>query len=101
MERPLFLERKASMGLILSLIVGAALGWASSLLMRASAAQGILLNIIVGVIGALLGAFLFGPLLGGGNLLDAAIDPMTIVVSMIGAVLLLAALYVSRSRRGR
>lgn len=89
------------MGLILSLIVGGVLGWGAGFIMRGNPARGPFLNIMIGMLGALLGAFFLGPLLGGGNLLDAEIDPMTAVVSAIGAAILLGALHLLRSRRGR
>jgi uncharacterized membrane protein YeaQ/YmgE (transglycosylase-associated protein family) len=53
------------MNLIIVLVVGGILGWLASIVMRTDAQQGIILNIVVGIIGALLGSFLLGPLLGG------------------------------------
>ena len=85
------------MGLIITLVVGAALGWLAAILTR-SASSGLALNLILGMIGALLGAFLLGPLWGGGNLLDAVLDPMTALISFIGAAILLGFVHLARAR---
>ncbi len=87
------------MGLIITLIVGGILGWLASILMRTDAQQGILLNIVVGIVGALLGGFLLGGLIGGGSITSGAFDLRSLLVSFLGAVLLLA--IVNLFRRGR
>jgi uncharacterized membrane protein YeaQ/YmgE (transglycosylase-associated protein family) len=87
------------MNLIIALIIGGIIGWLASIVMRTDAQQGILLNVVVGIIGSLLGGFLLGPLLGGGNLLSGDLDVMTIVVALLGAIILLA--IVNMFRRGR
>ena len=87
------------MNLIIALIIGGIIGWLASIVMRTDAQQGILLNVVVGIIGSLLGGFLLGPLLGGGNLLDGTFDIMTLVVALLGAIILLA--IVNMFRRGR
>jgi uncharacterized membrane protein YeaQ/YmgE (transglycosylase-associated protein family) len=87
------------MNLIIALIIGGIIGWLASIVMRTDAQQGILLNIVVGIIGSLLGGFLLGPLLGGGNLLSGAFDVMTLIVALLGAIILLA--IVNLFRRGR
>jgi uncharacterized membrane protein YeaQ/YmgE (transglycosylase-associated protein family) len=87
------------MGLILALVVGGIIGWLASIVMRTDAQQGILLNIVVGIVGSLLGGFLLGPLLGGGNLLEGTLDIRTLLVALLGAIILLA--IVNLFRRGR
>jgi uncharacterized membrane protein YeaQ/YmgE (transglycosylase-associated protein family) len=87
------------MNLIIALIIGGIIGWLASIVMRTDAQQGILLNIVVGIVGSLLGGFLLGPLLGGGNLLNGALDIRTILVALLGAIILLA--IVNLFRRGR
>lgn len=57
--------------------------------MKTDAQQGIFLNIIVGCVGSILGRFLFGSFLGGGQLRGNAFDPMTLVTALLGAILLL------------
>ena len=86
------------MGLIIMLIVGGILGWLASIVMRTDAQQGIILNIVVGVVGALLGGFLLGPLIGGASITSGALDIRSLLVSFLGAVVLLA--IVNLVRRG-
>ena len=81
------------MGLIVWLIVGGVIGWLASLVMRTDAQQGILLNIVVGIIGAFIGGLLFG-----GGSINQGITVMSFVVSLVGAVILLA--IVNLFRRG-
>ena len=87
------------MGLIILLIVGGIVGWLASLIMRTDAQQGILLNIVVGIVGSLLAGFLLSPILGAAPITSGAINLTTILVSLLGAVVLLA--IVNLVRRGR
>ena len=84
---------------ILIIIVGGVLGWLASIIMRTDAQQGIFLNIIVGILGALLGRFLLAPLIGGGSITDGPLSIGNILVSLLGAIILLA--IVNLVRRGR
>ncbi|NJC05265.1 putative membrane protein YeaQ/YmgE (transglycosylase-associated protein family) [Sphingomonas kaistensis] len=84
---------------ILIIVVGGVLGWLASIVMRTDAQQGIFLNIIVGILGALLGRFLLTPLLGGGSITDGPLSLGNILVSLLGAIILLA--IVNLVRRGR
>jgi uncharacterized membrane protein YeaQ/YmgE (transglycosylase-associated protein family) len=54
-------------GLVLFLVVGAFVGWLASMLMKTNAQQGTLLNILTGVVGAVLGGWVFGDVLGIGS----------------------------------
>ena len=87
------------MGLILWLIVGGVVGWLASIVMRTDAQQGILLNIIVGIVGAILGGLLLAPLVGGGNITQGDFSISSLLVSLVGAIILLA--IVNLFRRGR
>lgn len=53
--------------LIITILVGALIGWLASLFMSTDAQQGPLANIIVGIIGSLLGSWFFGGILGIGS----------------------------------
>ena len=86
------------MNLIILLIVGGILGWVASLIMRTDGQQGILLNIVVGIVGAILAGFLLNPLIGGGNIMSGNLSLSSILVSLLGAVVLLA--IVNLIRRG-
>ncbi|MET0179604.1 MAG: GlsB/YeaQ/YmgE family stress response membrane protein [Novosphingobium sp.] len=86
------------MGIIILIVVGGILGWLASIVMRTDAQQGILMNVVVGIIGALLGGFLLSPLLGSEDITDGGINLMSLLVSFLGAVILLA--IVNLVRRG-
>jgi uncharacterized membrane protein YeaQ/YmgE (transglycosylase-associated protein family) len=83
------------MGIIVWLVMGGIVGWIASMIMGNNARQGIILNVVVGIVGAVLGGWLIGPLLGAGSINDG-ITVMSFVVSLIGAVLLLAILNLFR-----
>jgi uncharacterized membrane protein YeaQ/YmgE (transglycosylase-associated protein family) len=84
---------------IIWLIIGGVIGWLASLVMRTDAAQGIVLNIIVGIVGAMLGGWLISPLLGGAASINQGdFSIMGLVVSFVGALILLAV--VNLIRRG-
>ena len=86
------------MGILVWLIVGGVVGWLASIVMRTDAQQGILLNVIVGIIGALLAGFIVSPMLGVGTI-NEGISVATFLVSLVGAIILLA--IVNLFRRGR
>ena len=86
------------MNLIIWLIVGGLIGWIASMIMRTDAQQGILLNVIVGIVGAFIGGWLISPLLGAGNINSGDFSIMGLIVSLVGAVILLA--IVNFFRRG-
>lgn len=86
------------MNLIILLIVGGILGWLASIVMRTDAQQGIILNVVVGIVGALLAGFLISPLVGVPPITSAGLSVATLLVSFVGAVVLLA--IVNLFRRG-
>lgn len=83
------------------IIVGGVLGWVASMIMKTDAQQGVFLNIVVGIIGALLAGVIISPLLGIPSIMDggSVFDIKPILVSLLGAVVLLA--IVNLVRRGR
>lgn len=79
-------------GLIGAIIIGILAGWIAEQVMKRN--DGLLTNLIVGVVGALLGGFLAGLLgIGFGGWIGS------LVVSTIGAVLLLFLLDLVKRRR--
>jgi len=84
------------MGIIVLLIVGGIVGWLASLIMRTDAQQGIFLNIVVGVVGAVLASFVVTPLIGGVPITSGVISISSILVSLLGAVVLLAIVNIFR-----
>jgi uncharacterized membrane protein YeaQ/YmgE (transglycosylase-associated protein family) len=86
------------MGIIILLVVGGLIGWVASMIMRTDAQQGVFLNIVVGIVGALLAGFIVTPLIGGAPITSGEISIQSILVSLAGAVILLA--IVNLVRRG-
>jgi uncharacterized membrane protein YeaQ/YmgE (transglycosylase-associated protein family) len=85
------------MGILIWLIVGGVVGWLASIIMRTDAQQGVLLNVIVGIVGALLAGFVISPMIGVGTI-NQGVTLSTFLVSLVGAVILLA--IVNLFRRG-
>jgi uncharacterized membrane protein YeaQ/YmgE (transglycosylase-associated protein family) len=85
------------MVILIWLIVGGVVGWLASIIMRTDAQQGILLNVIVGIVGALLAGFVISPMIGVGTI-NEGVSLATFLVSLVGAVILLA--IVNLFRRG-
>jgi uncharacterized membrane protein YeaQ/YmgE (transglycosylase-associated protein family) len=84
------------MGILVLLIVGGIIGWVASIIMRTDGQQGIVLNVIVGIVGALLAGFVVTPLIGGAPITSGVINIQTILVSLLGAVVLLAVINLAR-----
>jgi uncharacterized membrane protein YeaQ/YmgE (transglycosylase-associated protein family) len=87
------------MNFIIWLVVGGIVGWVASMIMRRDAQQGVILNIIVGIVGAFLGGLLISPLLGISTINQGNVSVPSILVSLGGAVILLA--IVNAFTRGR
>ena len=85
------------MNFIIWLIVGGIIGWLASMVMKRP--EGMILNVVVGIVGALLGGWLISPLLGAGTINQNDFSLGGLVVSFIGAVILLA--IVNLVQRGR
>lgn len=83
---------------IVWLVVGGILGWIASMIMRTDGQQGILLNIVVGIVGAFLAGWLIAPLFGQGTINSGDFSIMGLVVSLLGAIVLLG--IVNLFRRG-
>lgn len=81
-------------GFLVWLIVGGVVGWLASIIMRTDAQQGIFLNIVVGIVGAFIANLIFS----GGTINNAPLNLYTFLVSLVGAIILLA--IVNLVRRG-
>ncbi|KQV89442.1 MULTISPECIES: GlsB/YeaQ/YmgE family stress response membrane protein [unclassified Roseateles] len=86
------------MNLIVWLISGGIIGWIASLLMRTDGEQGVILNVLVGIVGAAIGGWLISPMVGIPSINQDALSLGALVVSLLGAVVLLA--IVNLIRRG-
>jgi uncharacterized membrane protein YeaQ/YmgE (transglycosylase-associated protein family) len=82
------------MSLIIILIVGALVGWVAGMIMKSGG--GILFDIVVGIVGALIAGFLFG---GGASIINAPLNLTSILLSLLGAIILLAVVKLIRRAR--
>ena len=82
---------------IIWLILGAIIGWLAGMVMGDRG--GTIMNIVVGIVGAFLGGFVFNLLgIGGSNINNSDFSIGGLVVSLIGACILLG--IVNLVRRG-
>ena len=81
------------MSYIVAIIAGGVIGWIASLIMKTDEQQGFLANIIVGIVGAFLGRWLFGTVLGIGSAASSGtLSLWGLVWGVVGSVLLIAIL---------
>jgi len=86
---------------IISLLVGGLLGWAASLLTETNERPGFILNVIVGIVGVALGAWLLSGLVGSSPFDQGELSRSVLLVSLLGAMVLLAAVELLRGINGR
>ncbi len=86
------------MNFMIWLVVGGVLGWLASIVMKTDGQQGIFLNVIVGIVGAFLGGLLLAPLFGTGTINSSSFNIGSLLVSFVGALILLAIVNLIRSR---
>ncbi len=86
------------MNFIIWIVIGGLIGWAASIVMKTDAQQGVVLNVVVGIVGALVGGWLLSPLFGTGTINQNDFSLTSLVVSLLGAIILLAV--VNLLRRG-
>ena len=72
---------------IVAIVMGGIIGWLASLVMNRDASMGIFWNIVVGIIGSFIGNFIAGFFQQGASLTN--FDPIALLFSLIGAVVLL------------
>jgi uncharacterized membrane protein YeaQ/YmgE (transglycosylase-associated protein family) len=87
------------MNFIIWIVVGGLIGWVASMIMKTDAQQGMFLNVVVGIVGSMLGGWLISPLLGAGTINQSDFSLGGLLVSLVGAVILLA--IVNLFRRGK
>lgn len=86
------------MGWIIAIIVGGVAGWLASMVMNRDASMGILWNIVVGIVGAIIGNWIAGALLGvQGSIQEFSLTGF--IIAIVGAIVLLA--IVNLVQRGR
>ena len=85
------------MNFIIWLVVGGLIGWLASIVMKSP--EGMIMNVVVGILGAMLGGWLISPLVGVGTINQNNFSLPALLVSLIGAVILLAIVNVFRRSR--
>ena len=86
------------MNFIIWLIVGGLIGWLASVLMKTDGQQGIILNVVVGIVGAMQAGWFISPLVGVGTINQDNFSLPALLVSFVGAAVLLG--IVNLFRRG-
>jgi len=75
---------------IIWIIVGALIGWVASIIMQTNKRQGLIADIVVGILGAFVGGYFLSPLFKVGTINDSDFSIPALLVSLGGAVILLA-----------
>lgn len=86
---------------IVWLVLGGVIGWLASLVMRTDIQQGIVLNVLVGIVGAAIGGIVISPLVGVGTINQDVFSLGALLVSLLGAVVLLAIVNIFRMGKVR
>jgi len=86
------------MNLLIYLLVAAVIGWVATELMHDRGS--LLINIVLAVLGAFLASYFLTPFFKVGTINDAITVP-TMLVTLLGSVILLAALHLFRGRGRR
>ena len=89
------------MNFIIWLVIGGLIGWVASMIMKTDAQQGVILNVVVGIVGAFLGGWLISPLVGVPTINQDAFSLPALLVSLVGAIILLAIVNLVRRKSVR
>ena len=84
---------------IVWIVIGAAIGLVASRVMHHDGEFGLLLNVVVGILGAALAGFVLSPMFGLPTMNQDVFHLGSLLISLVGAVILLA--LVAVVRRGR
>lgn len=82
--------------LLIYLFVAAIIGWVATELMHDR--SNLLLNIVIAIVGAFLASYILSPIFGVGTINDAITLP-TMLVTLLGAIILLAIVQLIRRSR--
>ena len=89
------------MNILIWLVAGGLIGWVASKVMNTDSQQGIVLNVVVGIVGSVLGGWLLSPMLGISTINQNNFSIPSLLVSLAGAMALLAVVNLLRSRTVR
>jgi len=84
------------MNILIYLIAAAVIGWVATEIMHDR--SNLLINIVVAIVGAFLAGYFLSPIFGVGTINDAITLP-TMLVTLLGAIILLAIVRFIRRRR--
>lgn len=87
------------LNLIIWLVIGAIIGWVASLIMGDH--EGLLLDIIVGIVGAFLAGLVLTPFVGVSTINQGNFSLPGLLISLLGAIILLAIVNLFRRRSVR
>lgn len=85
-------QRATVMNFLIWLVVGGMIGWAASTVMRTPEN----LNVVVGIVGAALGGWLLSPLVGVSTVNPSSLSVPSLLVSVLGAIILLVIVHFVR-----
>jgi uncharacterized membrane protein YeaQ/YmgE (transglycosylase-associated protein family) len=85
------------MGLLITILAGALIGWIASMIMKTDASMGAIANIICGIVGAFVGGFI-SQALGMGRF-GASFNLMSLIFGVIGACIVIAIVKALTGRR--
>jgi uncharacterized membrane protein YeaQ/YmgE (transglycosylase-associated protein family) len=88
------LLRRIAVGILIILLVGIAVGWLAGVVTRSGG--GIIFDMVVGILGALIAGWIFG---GSASFLSGSITVMSVLYSVLGAIILLLVVGLLRGRR--
>ena len=84
------------MGIIAWIILGAIAGWITNMIMGGG--EGVVLTIVLGIVGAVVGGWLAGSVLGIADVTGLNIE--SIIVAVVGAIIVVAVYRALVGRRG-
>jgi len=84
------------LNILIYLIAAALIGWVATEIMHDR--SNLLINIVVAIVGAFLAGYFLSPIFGVGTINDAITLP-TVLVTLLGAIILLALVRLIRRRR--
>jgi uncharacterized membrane protein YeaQ/YmgE (transglycosylase-associated protein family) len=78
------------MYILIWLLIGGFVGWVASVIMGTDDRQGMILNVVVGIVGAALGGFFLSGVFGTSTINQGNFSLGGLLVSLLGAIGLLA-----------
>jgi uncharacterized membrane protein YeaQ/YmgE (transglycosylase-associated protein family) len=79
-------RQEANVGIIAWIVLGAIAGWITNMIMGGG--EGVLLTIILGIVGAVVGGWLAGTVLGIADV--TGVNITSIIVAVVGAIIVVA-----------